>query len=65
MADQLTIDRKLIMPESAFEELGADEEDVAELLMACEEFFDIEFPYDAIETMTTVGDVVRFVDDNR
>ncbi|MCD8345932.1 MAG: phosphopantetheine-binding protein [Oscillospiraceae bacterium] len=53
------------MPESAFEELGTDEEDVAELLMACEEFFDIEFPYDAIETMTTVGDVVRFVDDNR
>jgi len=39
--------------------------DVAELLMACEEVFDIEFPLDAAETMTTVGDVVKFVDDNR
>ncbi len=39
--------------------------DVAELLMACEEVFDIEFPYDAADTMTTVGDVARFIEENQ
>jgi acyl carrier protein len=57
-AEQITNDAKFI------EDLGADSLDVVELVMAFEEEFGIEVPDDEAEKLVTVGDVVRYVEDN-
>jgi acyl carrier protein len=57
-AEQVTNDAKFI------EDLGADSLDVVELVMAFEEEFGIEVPDDEAEKLVTVGDVVRYVEDN-
>ena len=44
------------------EDLGADSLDVVELVMALEEKFDIEIPDDEAEKITTVADVVAYVE---
>ncbi len=57
-AEQVTNDAKFI------EDLGADSLDVVELVMAFEEEFGIEVPDDEAEKLVTVGDVIRYVEDN-
>ncbi len=45
-------------------DLGADSLDVVELLMAIEDEFDIEVPDDKIETIKTIGDLVKYIEEN-
>ena len=42
--------------------LGADSLDTVELVMAFEEEFGIEIPDDAAETILTVADAVKFIE---
>ena len=56
-ADQVTQEAKFI------EDLGADSLDTVELVMAFEEEFSIEVPDEDAEKLTTVGDVVTYVDE--
>lgn len=44
------------------EDLGADSLDLVEIVMSCEEKFDIEIPNPVATRFTTVGDAVRFVE---
>lgn len=44
------------------EDLGADSLDLVEIVMSCEERFDIEIPNRAATTFKTVGEAVRFVE---
>jgi acyl carrier protein len=53
-ADSITLD-------SAFEELNIDSLDKINISFEVEEAFDIEIPDDALNTLKTVGDVVRGV----
>lgn len=46
-------------------DLGADSLDVVELLMAIEDEFDIEIPDDKIEVIKTIGDLVKYIEDNK
>ncbi len=46
-------------------DLGADSLDVVELLMAIEDEFDIEIPDDKIEVIKTIGDLVKYIEDNQ
>src|SRR5262245_24131296 len=48
---------------SFIDDLGADSMDTVELVMAFEEVFGCEIPDDAGETILTVGDAVKFVED--
>ncbi|WP_422003129.1 acyl carrier protein [Reyranella sp.] len=43
-------------------DLGADSLDLVEIVMSCEERFDIEIPTRATAGLVTVGDAVRFID---
>lgn len=56
--DQVSHDAKFI------EDLGADSLDTVELVMAFEEEFGIEVPDDEAEKLTTVGDVITYVEGN-
>ena len=47
---------------SFIDDLGADSIDTVELVMAFEEEFGIEIPDDAAETILTVADAVKFID---
>ena len=47
---------------SFIDDLGADSLDTDELVMAFEEEFGIEIPDDAAETILTVADAVKFID---
>lgn len=51
-----------ITEETSFkDDLGADSLDLFELVMQCEEEYGIEFPSDELDSMKTVGDVIRFI----
>ena len=56
--DNVTMDTNII------DDLGADSLDMVELIMALEEEFDCEIPDDVAEKIKTVGDLVRYVENN-
>ena len=65
VADHLGIDEAKVSEDSSFiDDLGADSLDTVELVMAFEEEFGIEIPDDAAETIQTVGDAVKFIEEN-
>lgn len=45
-------------------DLGLNSLELAELACAVEDEFDIEIPNKAIHTIVTVGDVIRYVEEN-
>mgnify|MGYP000105139731 CR=1 FL=1 len=65
IADQLSVDADSITEASSFkDDLGADSLDVVDLVMSLEDEFDIEIPDEEIENIKTVGDVVKYIEDN-
>jgi acyl carrier protein len=58
-ADQVTADAKFI------EDLGADSLDTVELIMALEEEFGLEVPDEEAEKLQSVGDVIKYIDENQ
>ena len=44
------------------DDLGADSLDVVEIVMSCEERFNIDIPNDVATKFVTVGDAVDFID---
>lgn len=64
--EHLDVDAAKVSLEASFiDDLGADSLDIVELVMAFEEEFDIEIPDDAAETIQTVGDAVKFIEENK
>ncbi|WP_121288968.1 acyl carrier protein [Helicobacter pylori] len=66
IAEQLNVDTAQVTPEAEFvKDLGADSLDVVELIMALEEKFGIEIPDEQAEKIVNVGDVVKYIEDNK
>ncbi len=64
--DHLGIEETKVTPESKFiDDLGADSLDTVELVMAFEEKFGIEIPDDAAETIQTVQDAIKFIEEKK
>ena len=62
--DQLDVEEdKVTLDANIQEDLGADSLDIVDLVMSFEEEFDIEIPDDQVESIKTVGDVVKFVEE--
>ncbi|MGI6030214.1 MAG: acyl carrier protein [Eubacteriales bacterium] len=61
MAEQFSVEEDEITLDTQFEDLGADSLDIAELVMALEEEFDIEIGDDDLASAHTVGDVVDYL----
>lgn len=56
---------KVVEAANFIDDLGADSLDTVELVMAFEEEFGIEIPDDAAEKIATVGDAVKFIEENK
>ncbi len=54
------------MEANIVEDLGAEDSlAVYDLIMAIEEEFDIDIPDDAVANIKTVGDIVKFIEENQ
>ena len=64
--EQLDVDDdKVTATASIQEDLGADSLDLVDLVMSFEEEFDMEIPDEAVENIKTVGDIVKYIEDNQ
>jgi len=61
IAEQLGVPLEKIKNETPFLYLGADEQDVIELIMALEEKFDIDIPDEEAQQITTVQRAIDFL----
>lgn len=65
IVDQLDVDENEVTEASNIQDdLGADSLDIVDLVMSFEEEFDLEIPDDQVEKIKTVGDIVKFIEEN-
>ena len=64
--DGLGVDESKVVETASFEkDLGADSLDLFELVMAFEDEFDVKIPVEDLETIDTVGDVVKYIESHK
>lgn len=54
----------ITMNTSIADDLGADSLDFVDLVMTIEEEFDVEIPDEAVSNVKTVGDIVKYIENN-
>jgi len=65
IVEHLGAEADKVVPEASFiDDLGADSLDVIELVMAFEEEFGCEIPDEEAEKILTVGDAVKYIEEN-
>lgn len=66
IVDKLGVDAAEVTPEASFtKDLGADSLDTVELIMEFEKAFDIQIPDEAAEKIATVGDAIKYIEENK
>lgn len=66
VAENLGVDARTITEQSSFkEDLGADSLDLFEMVMALEEEFEVEISTEDLEKITTVGEVVAYIEEHQ
>jgi acyl carrier protein len=65
IVDKLGVDENEVTLEASFtNDLGADSLDTVELIMEFEKEFNIAIPDDQAEKIGTVGDAIKYIDEN-
>jgi len=65
IVDKLGVDESEVSTEASFtNDLGADSLDTVELIMEFEKEFDISIPDEQAENIQTVGQAVKYLEDN-
>ena len=65
VVEQLGVSQDQVTPQASFiDDLGADSLDTVELVMAFEEEFGIDIPDEDAEKMTSVGDAIKYLEEN-
>ena len=66
IVDKLGVNETEVKPEATFaQDLGADSLDTVELIMEFEKEFGITIPDDKAEGITTVGDAISYIEENK
>ncbi len=66
ICEQFDLEEKDVSMETGVtEDLGADSLDLVEVLSAIEDELDVEIPDEVLENMKTVGDLVKYIEENR
>jgi acyl carrier protein len=64
LVDQLDVSEDEVTQQASIvDDLGADSLDVVEIIMGLEEEFDIEIPDEDAEKITTVQQIINYVDE--
>ena len=65
LVDELQIDPEKITPEASLvTDLGINSIELAELIMRCEETYNVEIQEEEIQNFATVGDVAAYLEKN-
>ena len=65
ICEELQLDAETVTMESnLMDDFDADSLDLVEIVMSIEDEYGIEVPEDAVDEFKTVGDVVRFIEEN-
>ena len=65
IVDKLGVDESEEKNQASFtNDLGADSLDTVELIMEFEKQFDVQIPDDKAETIGTVGDAIKYIEEN-
>ena len=65
IVDKLGVEESEVTNEASFtNDLGADSLDTVELIMEFEKEFNISIPDDQAEGIATVGDAIKYLEDN-
>ncbi len=65
ICEQLELSEEIVtMDSNLMDDFDADSIDLVDIVMSIEDEFNIEVPENAIEDLKTVGDVVKFIEDN-
>jgi acyl carrier protein len=63
--EKLDVEEADIKEEASFiDSLGADSLDTVEMIMELEDEFDMEIPDEAAEKLSTVGDAIKYIQEN-
>lgn len=66
IVNELSVSKEEIKLETNFQEdLGADSLDAVELIMTIEDEFDLQIPDDEAQKLKTVGDIVKYLENNK
>ena len=66
VSENLGVDAAQITEESSFkDDLGADSLDIFEMVMALEDEYESEIPTEDLEKITTVGDVINYINEHK
>ncbi len=66
IVEQLDVDPELINEETDFmKDLEADSLDAVEIILGVEDEYGIEIPDEVAENFTKVGDIVKYVEENK
>ena len=65
ICEQLELEEDVVTMDAVLlEDLGADSIDLADLVMTFEDEFDLEISDEDLENIKTVGDIVRYIEEN-
>ena len=66
IVDKLGVEESEVTPTASFtNDLGADSLDTVELIMEFEKAFDITIPDEVAEKISTVGDAIDYIENNK
>ena len=66
LCDQLDLEQdEVTMTSNIVENLGADSLDMVDLVMSIEDEFELEVDDEDVEGIKTVGDIVRYIEENK
>lgn len=66
IASELGVEEDKITLESTFkDDLGADSLDLFQMVMSIEDEYGIEIPTEDLEKISTVGDIVKYLEDKQ
>ncbi|PMB84474.1 acyl carrier protein [Dolosicoccus paucivorans] len=63
VVDRFGVHEDKVTPEMTFQDLGADSLDVVEVIMELEDFYNVQFDDDRIESLATIGDAVNYLEE--
>ena len=62
LVEQLDLDEDIVTPETTIEDLGVDSLDLVEAVMAIEETFGVTIEDTDLESLKTVNDFVKYIE---